>query len=153
MRGVRLKLPIEYNKYLSLLLAPINFNLYNWYVCQDEIVFFDELTQKPCTNMLNKDKYSGDEFKKVIDSKDYLIYLANIQAYPIGAAKSEIRTYDDFMKSKCRLIFLCADSEFVDIYCKDKDVIKEIYKICISHEFSEVDIITDDNDFRTRLML
>lgn len=153
MRGVRLKLPVEYNRYLSLLLAPIKFTSYDWYVSQDEIVFYDELTRKVCNDMLNKDEYPGDEFKKVIANKDYLIYLANIQAYPMGATKSEIRTYDDFVKSKCQLVFLCADSEFVDIYCKDKDVIKEIYNICISNDFNEVEFITDDNDVRTRLML
>ncbi len=153
MRGIRFRVPTEYNKYLWIIFQRIDIDSYVWYVSQDEILYFDIETQKVRGDLLKQRVYLGSELKKELTSTDYLINLANIQAYPIGSSKEDVCFYSDFLSSKCELVFLCADCNYIDIYCKNLDFINIIYNICLENHFSDIEYITDENDTRTRLML
>lgn len=153
MRGVSFRIPSEYNKYLWKIFECVDYSKYTWYISQDEILYFDEREGKASSNFFQKKVLTGKEFQECITKTDYYIYLVNIQAYPTNGEKIDIVTYDDFKKSKCEILFLCADSEYIDLYSKNDEYTKKVFDLCIRNEWKDVKYITDMNDERTGLSL
>lgn len=153
MRGVSFCIPSKYSKYLWDILKFIDFSKYSWFIEQEEILYFNEKKGKPDSDFFTNNILTGDEFKKRITDDDYYIYLANIKAYPVNEKVENIVVYDDFIKGCCEMLLLCADSKYIDLYCKSEEYIKTIYDMSIQNGFENVEYITDENDARTRLRL
>ena len=153
MRGVTFRIPNEYNRYLWEIFKFIDFSKYTWYIHQHEIFYFNKEEGRICSNFFRSNILSGTEFKEYITKTDYYIYLANIQAYPKNSEKENIITYTDFIKSKCEIVLLCADSTYAHLYSKNKEYIKNVYELCVKNRFENVEYITDENDERTGLNL
>ncbi|WP_407944606.1 DUF2691 family protein [Paenibacillus swuensis] len=49
------------------------------------------------------------------------------------------------------MVLLVVDSSYVTVYCKDNKILDDLYLNAIDKGFENVEYITDENDFRTRL--
>lgn len=87
-----------------------------------------------------------------IEKTDPYIIFLNLQVLPRQAEAIEIRSYEDFLRSSCRLIFLIVDVYEVEIYAKDETLRQEIAKI-IQSCGCDISWKTDENDGRTRFSL
>lgn len=87
-----------------------------------------------------------------IEKTDPYIIFLNLQALPRQAEAIEIRSYEDFLKSSCLLVFLIVDVYDVEIYAKDETLRREIAKIIQSYG-CDSSWKTDENDGRTGFSL
>lgn len=46
-------------------------------------------------------------------------------------------------KSKCKLILLIYDCEYVEVYAKDENIIQSIYSNAINNSFSDIKLLKD----------
>ena len=153
MRGISFLLDNGYNQYLWKIFQFCDLLNYTWYISQDEILYFDFENQKVCSDFFTQKILTGREFKDQILKNQYYIYLANIQAYPLGEKKDNIITYNDFEKSKCEIIFLCCDGRYVDLYSKDKQYLEKVFDMCKKSNLTFVEYITDKNDKRREMRI
>ena len=153
MRGIRFFIPKKYDKYLWRIFELLDCMEYTWYISQDEVFFYDETESKVSNDFFESRSLHSENFIKKIAECNYLIYLVNIQAYPVGALKDNILTYDDFIRSNCEMVLLCVDSKYVDLYSKNDEFTSKVFEMCIQNRFKKVEYITDENDERTRLSL
>ena len=75
--------------------------------------------------------------------KKHFIVFLKMQAYLEPENFKEIIALDDFNKSKCRLILLIYDCEYVEVYAKDKNIIQSVYSNAISNNFSDIKLLKD----------
>lgn len=90
-------------------------------------------------------------FANHLKTNQYYTIFVELQAYPFGQAVDLVQTYEEFVDSDCELVLLLADSSYVSIYCKDRNVIEKLFINALKNDFEEVQLITDDNDTRTGL--
>lgn len=118
---------------------------FNWYYVDDESEVW---TDKENEEYFDKKYYNGKEFSRCIDKNGYVIFL-KLQAY-LGDAKTEnITSYEEYVKSNCQIIVLIYDCEYVEIYCKDTELIKAVFEQAQRMNYRDVELITDKNDCRT----
>lgn len=153
MRGIRFFIPKKYDKYLWRIFELLDCMEYTWFVDQDEVLFFDETESKVRNDFFENWSLRGEDFVKKIVECNYYIYSVNIQAYPVGALKDNISTYNDFIRSNCEIVLLCVDSKHVDIYSKNQAFTDKVFEMCKQNSLGNAEYITDENDERTRLSL
>ncbi|MED1194913.1 DUF2691 family protein [Bacillus inaquosorum] len=93
----------------------------------------------------------GAVFANHLKTNQYYTIFVELQAYPFGQAVDLVQTYEEFVDSDCELVLLLADSSYVSIYCKDRNVIEKLFINALKNDSEEVQLITDDNDTRTGL--
>ncbi len=142
IKGIEFKIPNEYDKYLGKILEKVNDNNYIWKIEEDEIYL--EQNENNNENLFQNNRYSNAEFQERIFSQNYYMIFANIKMY-LKEDNIEINTYEDFIKSKCILILLVTDNEFVEVYSKDQDILDIIYKNAITNKFKDVMYISNNN--------
>ena len=142
IKGIEFKIPNEYDKYLGKILEKVNDNNYIWKIEEDEIYL--EQNENNNENLFQNNRYSNAEFQERIFSQNYYMIFANIKMY-LKEDNIEINTYEDFIKSKCILILLVTDNEFVEVYSKDQDILDIIYKNTITNKFKDVMYISNNN--------
>jgi hypothetical protein len=149
-RGISFELPNEYGTFLGDVLKPINITAFSWRIGSRESykIMNNELVE----DLFPEDKkvIEGVALKKLLEISSYYIIFADLHTYPKGKI-AEIRTYEEFTKSDCKLVLLVVDSCYATIYCKDKDKLELLYKNSRAYRFKNVEYITDENDTRTRL--
>lgn len=148
IKGIEFKIPNEYDKYLGKILEKVNDNNYIWKIEEDEIYL--EQNENNNENLFQNNRYSNVEFQERIFSQKYYMIFANIKMY-LEEDNIEINTYEDFIKSKCILILLVTDNEFVEVYSKDQDILDIIYKNAITNKFKDVMYISNNNYKRKEL--
>ncbi|MDR1003114.1 MAG: DUF2691 family protein [Oscillospiraceae bacterium] len=127
------------------ILKCVDIENYVWYVEQDEAY-----TRPPDEAFFEKDSYDGNEFAKLVLADHYIIFL-KAGAYLKNGSYFDIKTYEDFVKSDCRLLLLICDCTYVDIYAKDENISKAIYETAIANGYKDVEYVTEKNDGRTRM--
>lgn len=148
MIGLSILLPNVASNYLIQILENVDVDLYEWNVSYDEVLYMEDDKEE---NSLFKEKIiSGDEFKKCISRKEYYLVFIDVKGFPINSTISNVISYDDYLRSECEIVLLCADSRFVDIFSKKKDILQTIYTNCINYEL-QVEKISKQNNTRTRL--
>ncbi|MCY7931839.1 DUF2691 family protein [Bacillus inaquosorum] len=95
----------------------------------------------------------GAVFANHLKTNQYYTIFVELQAYPFGQAVDLVQTYEEFVDSDCELVLLLADSSYVSIYCKDRNVIEKLFINALKNDSEEVQLITDDNDTRTGLTI
>ena len=97
---------------------------------------------------------TGKEFSNFIKTEnDYFPYLFSIQGSK-NKGFDVVYTYDEYKKSPVEIIIMITDSEWLDVYSKDIDIIKTIEKNLINNKnFYDIELITDENDSRTSFKL
>lgn len=148
IKGIEFKIPNEYDKYLGKILEKVNDNNYIWKIEEDEIYL--EQNENNNENLFQNNRYSNVEFQERIFRQKYYMIFANIKMY-LEEDNIEINIYEDFIKSKCILILLVTDNEFVEVYSKDQDILDIIYKNAITNKFKDVMYISNNNYKRKEL--
>ena len=149
-RGISFEIPNDYGRFLGDVLKPIDINAYNWKIGigesykavngkLDGILFSD-----------SQEAVTGIELKTILESNDYYVIFADLQAYP-SEEISTIETYEEFMESDCELVLLVVDCIYVTIYRKNQETIISLQKNALNNSFADIEYITDENDSRTRL--
>lgn len=141
MVGIRFKVRNEYNHIFSKIFENLNFDNYRWDIVEDEIYNLDG------KNYFDKESYSNREFKKLVEYGTYYPVFANIQINRARDEIEDIQTYEEFISSKCQLILLITDNEFVDIYSKNEKWLNIILQNAVDNKFQDIKCIEADNSY------
>lgn len=145
-RGISFQIPNSYDIHLHRILSGIDMNQYIWRIDEDEVY-----RKVDFGYLFSKHIYNGEELYDLISAQDYYAVFINLQGYISENEIAEINTYEDFLKSKCKVIILIADNIFVDVYAKDINLIERIRLNAIENKYTDISCITDENDERTVL--
>jgi hypothetical protein len=121
-----------YGNFLYQIFNGINLLNYIWKINTDDVLYDEN------QGIFDGDILEGESFYKCISKDHYYMIFVDIKAYPIGDECTVIKTIDDFLASSCELVFLCTDSTFIEVYCKDSIILDKIYSNCTGVEFEKV---------------
>ncbi|MEK4579149.1 DUF2691 family protein [Bacillus sp. FSL R12-0074] len=149
-RGIFVDIPNEYDNLLWKVLKPIDITSFDWQVENEESYFI--LPDGLGPELFSEDNkvMSGLELKKLIKDNIYYLIFADLKAYPKGEEVVDIETYEEFKESKCEVVVLVADGDYIQVYAKNQEEIEMMYENAIDQGFY-VEYVTDENDGRTRL--
>ncbi|MFS0862116.1 DUF2691 family protein [Fredinandcohnia sp. 179-A 10B2 NHS] len=148
IRGISFLIPNEWGNYLHKICNGIDITNYSWRIGDGEIIE-DTDDHSDLFKGYNRE-ISGTELKSLIESKNYYTIFADLQAYPTGNISS-IETYEEFIQSECEIIIIIIDSIYTAIYCKNAIIRKTLYQNALEAGFTNIEYISDENDFRTRI--
>ena len=151
MIGLSFRLKNTIENFLYKILYGIDFAKYTWKINEDDVLYTEH--NKGMHGLFPNDILNGEEFFECISREYYYMFFIDIKAYLVGSNCLEISSYADYMNSDCQMILLCADSTFIDFYCKDIEVLDRVRKNCICNNFEQITVITEDNDVRTRMSI
>lgn len=144
MIGLNVKKNNEPDNFLYIFFQGINFENYNWKINYEEILF------EGVGKFFDNSVINGKKFLEGISRKKYYMIFTDINAYKIGGNIIDVETYNDYLISDCEMIFLCSDSQYIDFYCKNNEVLYVILQNCIKNNFN-VSIITEENNTRIKM--
>ncbi|MBG9718878.1 DUF2691 family protein [Bacillus mycoides] len=149
-RGIFVDIPNENDNLLWKVLKPIDITSFDWRVENEESYFI--LPDGLGTELFSEDNkvMSGLELKKLIKDNIYYLIFADLKAYPKGEEVVDIETYEEFKESKCKVVVLVADGDYIQVYAKNQEKIEMMYENAIDQGFY-VEYVTDENDGRTRM--
>jgi Protein of unknown function (DUF2691) len=150
IRGISFEIPNEYGRFLGDILLPFDTSQYNWYVGGEESYLIKD------NNMENLfpgqiQCMDGKTLKDIIENNEYYLIFQDLKAYPKEKSFINISTYEEFLSSDCQLVLLVIDSSYITIYCKDKEILEELYLNARSQRYINLEYVTDKNDRRTKL--
>jgi len=137
--GSMIGLEFEWNeeiRKLEKLFESFMISNYEWQIIEDEIV------SNNCNLILDK-KYSGDDFKKIWENLDLIIFL-NVQVYLKESMVKPIKTYSEYKDSDCQLMLLISDIRTIEVYSKDKKILNSI----LNSKIENIEIKTEEKDNR-----
>lgn len=140
IRGLRFKIPNEYNFFINKITDGIDKDMYIWKIFEDQV--FGE----NCDFIFDSDIYIGKEFNEIISKSPYYLTALNLQVFPCETNIQQVKNYNEFLNSNCELVFLMCDVIFVDIYSKSMRIIEIIRLNAQNNNFQEIEYITDEND-------
>lgn len=147
IRGISFKIPQEKNSNIEDLLEGINVRAMFWYNVESQ----NEVWSVPqYTDFFKKEYYDGADFYQQIKVPHKVIFL-KLQAYLREGKFVEIHKYEEFLTSHCVLLLLIYDCENVEIYSKDEALTRAICNTAHRNGYSEITLITDDNDGRRKM--
>ena len=150
-RGIIVDIPHEYDNLLWKVLKPIDITAFDWQAMGREeayIIIEDELGPELFSE--DNEIMVGSALKKLIKDNIYYLLFVDLKAYPKGEVLGEIETYEEFKESKCEVVVLVADGDYIQIYVKNQEEIEMMYENA-RNQGLYVEYITDENDGRTRL--
>ncbi|PJI07258.1 MULTISPECIES: DUF2691 family protein [Clostridium] len=150
MIGLDIKVKNEYNNYIHKIFDGIDLSNYMCQINFDDSLYLQngKIGQDIFkTNILN-----GDVFLKCIPKDEYYIIFSDIKIYPIDSKFDEIKTFEDFMKSNCQMVFLCTDSTFIQFYSKDEVALDKVYSNCINNNFEDIKYIDAEDALKRNLI-
>lgn len=149
IRGVSFKIIEREDRILKEIFDNINVLKYNWYSIEEQREAWSFLDSGE-KGFLEDEYYQGKKFFEVINENHYIVFL-KLEAYLEETNCYNIHTYEEFQSSKCKILLLIYDCNFVEIFAKEENVIRNIYENVRMKRFGEVEYITDMNDERTVL--
>lgn len=145
IRGVSFRIKQhEHEKVLSKIFRFIDVKKYNWYNILDQNEVWADFQGE---GIFDEEYYSGNDFETLINSEHYIMFL-KLQAYIKKTDYQNLLTYKEFIEDDCQLLILVSDSEFVEIYAKEINLVNCIYDLAEQKVFFDIEYITDDNDSR-----
>ncbi len=147
IRGISFKIPQEMTDTLWKIFRSIDVLRYDWYVPLDQREVWSENDE---VDFFDREYYSGNLFLEHIQKNHRVVFL-KIQAYLGQCDLKDLHSYDEYIKSNCKLILLVYDCEYVEIYMKNSMEIEKIYRDIKNIGYSFVEYITDENDRRTKM--
>ncbi|MEK4251881.1 DUF2691 family protein [Paenibacillus sp. FSL W7-1287] len=150
-RGISFEIPNEYGRFLEEILKPLDVTAFDWFVGGEEAYI---VTDKGLSNPLFPEMVlgmKGEILKDIIENNKYYLIFADLKAYPKGTYITEINTYKEYLDCDCQLSLLVIDSSYISIYCKESELLEDLYENARISGFNPLEYITDENDFRTGL--
>ena len=147
MIGLEFKYNPGYKQFLNDLLKNIDFSKLSVNILQQEIIYEGNL---PCELY---GKVTGGEFKKCIsENGKYFISYLNMAIYSDDSKIRDIKNYNDFENSDCKLYILICDGMYYEIYFNDSNIkniiLYNLKKIKINYTEK-----TKDNDGRNEFWI
>ncbi|RXZ81750.1 DUF2691 family protein [Paenibacillaceae bacterium] len=150
IRGVSFEIPNEYGRFLGQILKPFRVEEHNWWIGDEEsYIIANGKIEALFPELIND--MEGKTLKNIIENNDYYLIFQDIRAFPKTSKTREIKTYDEFLNSNCVLALLVVDSSYITVYCKDVEMLEGLYINANELGYLNLNFITDENDFRTRL--
>lgn len=151
MIGIQFQIPNEYNNFLFKIFSGVNVMQYEWDIITDSSIEKNTLTGeiKKSNGIFTANKLTGELFYKCISKKCYYMIFIDVKAFSKGSQHTCISSFADFINSDCQLIFLCTDSQFITVFCKDRGVLKQIFDNCCMFNFQKANFIShqDGNQY------
>lgn len=144
MRGISFKTSNCNQNILWTILSGVECEKFWWHISEEEIY------NKMGESIFENEYISGKTFSSIIHDKNHNVIFANIKAYLPDSIPNDIQNYQEFIKSECQLVLLCADVFFYEIYAKDNSIIQIIKNNAVQNMFDDVEYITKENDERTK---
>lgn len=141
MIGIKFNIPNEYNNFLGKILENINIEKGLWRVLNEEV--FNENG----INLFFKETYSDSEFKNLINNQIYYPVFLTLQLYEKMENISDIKNYNNYLESDCKLILYIIDNEFVEVYSKNKAYLEIIRSNAKKNNFNKIKNIIDESEF------
>jgi len=138
--GIQTEIKNDYGNYLKKIFASVDVLQYEWDIITDDILYKEnENTEQ---GLFKSSVLDGQCFNKAISKPSYYLIFADFKAYPSGVNRTKIQTFEDFMQSECEIVFMCCDSSFIEIYCKDEKILRTIYGNCKNFDCESVNYIS-----------
>jgi len=142
MIGLDIRVENSYSNNLYKIFDGIDLLKYVWEIHTDSILYTENGSLKE--SLFRDDLLNGEDFLRCISRDSYYMIFVDIKAYPIGSKSIEIKTFEDFSKSNCEMVLLCADTIFIEFYCKDRSVLDKVYSSCIENQFETKYLTVED---------
>lgn len=141
--GVEFEIPNESGNYLSDILQPLPINLYQWLVDNDDIHVF---SGNEISSLFNDDDriFSGERLYERLKNATYLMVFITLRAFPKDGIIQKISLYEDFLASDCQIVLTVFDCAYVMLWCKDSQLVLEMYKHAALKNYKNVKIISED---------
>ncbi|MEF7636068.1 DUF2691 family protein [Bacillus thuringiensis] len=149
-RGITVDILDEYDNLLWKVLKPIDITVFDWRVRDEKSYLIARGELDEALFPEEPSVVEGLALKKLVKDNIYYLIFADLKAYPKGEKAIDIETYEEFKESKCKLIVLAVDAQYIQIYAKDQKAIELMYENARKQGFY-VKYVTDENDGRTRL--
>lgn len=141
MIGIKFEIPNEYNVFLGKILENIAPKDGVWRIVCDEV-----LNEKG-NDFFTKEIYSNSEFKELISKETHYSIFLTLQLYEKNDKMSEIKNYNDYLNSDCKLLLIIVDNIFVDIYSKDESILRQIKRNAENNKFSNIVSTSSKEEF------
>lgn len=149
-RGITVDILDGYDNLLWKVLKPIDITVFDWRVRDEESYLIARGELDEALFPEEPSVVEGLALKKLVKDNIYYLIFADLKAYPKGEIVIDIETYEEFKESKCEVVVLAVDAQYIQIYAKDQKSIELMYDNAVNQGFY-VEYITDENDGRTRL--
>ena len=136
------------------ILKNININGLIWEIGYAEVFSMSQNDDTQEANRFSKGVMTSEELMKQAQRPpEYYPLFGEFKAFTSKESITPIGTYSDFIDSDCQLIILIADAVYIDIYAKDKELLKQIKKNAQKLNCTEITDITDENDERHKMYI
>jgi hypothetical protein len=148
--GVFFKVPQDFCLRIETILRFINIEDYNWYIPTNDVLIRNDDWKN---NFLEDEEFvSGLELKEELLKKDYYPIFLNLQGYPKELTIQEIRNspitnLQEFMQSKCILMFVIIDCYEVGIFVKNPLYLTFLHQESLSEGHKEFRFIKASEDW------
>ncbi|WP_456363677.1 DUF2691 family protein [Priestia aryabhattai] len=147
-RGITYEIPNEYGNFISDILEPLSSLKLFWSVGEQEIYKVEDNKLKNEPLFLNNVTIGSKTFWKSLKDSKYYVVFSDLKAYSTEKIVP-IKTYADSQESNCQLVLLIADCTIVTVYCKEPQLLENLYKKATTMDYKNIEYITDENDERT----
>jgi hypothetical protein len=116
-----------------------------WLIDNDEIHL---LENNKFTNkfLFNEDRIiSGEKLYSVSKCNIYYMIFVSLRAFFIDGNIQSVRTYKEFLDSDCQTVIAVSDCSYVFLWCKNTQLVTEIYRYAISKNYEDVEYICEDD--------
>lgn len=144
--GVFFEVPDDLLDNISNLLELVPFYEYQWLINNDEILI------RKNNQITNEDLFkeedriiNGQDLYNIVSVNSYYTIFVNLYAFPKYADIKPIYNCYEFLKSDCNIVLSIFDSSYVMFWCKDNQVVSNIYNYAMTRGYTNVRYISDND--------
>ena len=142
MIGIKFRIPNKYNTFLGKLLENTFFDNEYWNIIGSEVYKEDG------NNLFEKEINYSNEVKNIITSENYYVIFVTMQLYDDKNEITDIKGYNDYLNSNCKLLMTIVDNEFVNIFSKQEELLEKIKSNVQKYNFRSFKYINDPAEFK-----
>ncbi|URZ06114.1 DUF2691 family protein [Clostridium felsineum] len=141
--GISFEIPNNYGSYLSDILEPLGYSDYKWLIDDDEIhlMYNNEFTDE---FLFNDSILSGEELYSISKNNTYYMVFATLRAFYKESTVKKVLSYNEFLKSDCKIIIGIYDCSEVILLSKDTELIARMYDYTLYKGFKKVEYISEE---------
>lgn len=136
MIGIKFKIENKYDKFLFKILNNIDNENNKWEVN------YDEVFKRNSEFLFDKNIYSNTDFMNIIRKEEYYIVFIKLKLYNVNDKIDVLNNLDNFKNSPCKLYLKIIDSEFVEIYTKDREILNLVKSNATNYNFKNIEEIS-----------
>lgn len=142
MIGIRFEIPNSYDKFLGKILEGTFLDNTYWNIINSEVFKEDG------NNLFEKEINHSKDLKRIITSEDYYVVFITMQLYENNTKIANIKEYNDYLNSDCKLFMTIVDNGIVDIFSKEEKLLEIIKSNVKKYSFKSFNCINDPTEFR-----